>query len=74
MLLPLRYAAEACYATLPSAKNMGRLNFVKKTVVIHRGEWVDLVSKTTARHPGWTRATAECDISVSHSCDKGKQV
>ena len=74
MLLPLRHAAEACYATSPSAKNMGRLNFVKKAVVIHRGEWVDLVSKNTARHPGSTRATAECDISDSYSCNKGKQV
>ena len=37
-LRTLRHAAEACYATSPSAKNMGRLNFVKNAVVIHRGE------------------------------------
>ena len=59
MLLPLRHATEACYATSPSAKNVGKLNFVKKAVVIHCGEWVDLVSKNTARHPGSTRVNVE---------------
>ena len=36
--------------------------------------WVDLVSKNTARHPGSTRATAECNTSDIYSCDKETQV
>ena len=35
---------------------------------------VDFVSKNTTRHPGSNRATAECNMSDTYSCDRGTQV
>ena len=58
MLLPLRHTQQ---------KHAMPLHLRLKTLV-------NLLSRNTARHPGSTRATAECNISDTYSCDKGTPV